>query len=269
MQFDLITAAGSGYQWVWLERHYLLKLALLPVFVKSVCSMAALALGYDAQDLSYALVMLPAFFAEGWIVAQAARTQITNERWPIPMPPPELIDDSDIEKLIPRARAILACIITFVLLKMLSQGMATFGLFLMSHVEPQAASSSNDVLSSTGGLIALAIMIFAIWAFRFVYIYVGMVVLMPVRNYIKLFPHFISSVKLLALWLITNVPGLFLVMIISGFLIAPYGDPSLIPAGMKFVLMIFAGITEMLLSLVATAAFVAAFSNVLKAYYKK
>ncbi len=79
--FDIIEAAGNGYVTVWRERDWLLRLAAPVLFVKILCMGAVAILGIEENFISQAIVMLPAFFIEGWLAVHLVRLIVLGERW--------------------------------------------------------------------------------------------------------------------------------------------------------------------------------------------
>ena len=71
--FDFMAAANHGYQVSWENRGTLLRLAGLPLGVKLGCIAAIIFLGFEQDVLRHGLVMLPSYFAEGFLIAYVIR----------------------------------------------------------------------------------------------------------------------------------------------------------------------------------------------------
>ncbi len=116
--FNIMDAAGYGYYRVWTERAYLLKLALIPLMIKFACTIALLVLGFQDNILRQGLVLLPGVLAEGWVLAQFLRTLLKDERWPTYLPAE--IDDKVLDRLLLRARGIVAAVLAYGLIALAS-----------------------------------------------------------------------------------------------------------------------------------------------------
>ena len=65
--FDFVGVTNQAYHTVWMNRTSLLKIAGLPLMIKFGCLAAILFLGFEGQILRHGLIMLPAYFAEGFL----------------------------------------------------------------------------------------------------------------------------------------------------------------------------------------------------------
>ena len=77
--FDFIESAMYGYRTTWNNRHMLLRLAALPFLVKLGCYAALLLLDMDDQYLRHGLILLPSFFAEGFLLAYVIGTVMAGQ----------------------------------------------------------------------------------------------------------------------------------------------------------------------------------------------
>lgn len=278
--FEIMDAAGYGYYRVWKERAYLLKLAAIPLFIKFACTIAIFALNLDDEILRQGLIMLPAMFAQGWVLAQFLRTLLMNERWPVMLPAmPEsgIPDDRVIAKLLLRARGIIASILIYVLLGMVAY-MMRYALFeLMPSSEEiekaqtamkqmdsapaeatQAAVSSNDVIFGFASLIPTVLgMAAMVWAFRLLWLYIPYSVLMPTRYYLKALSGFMPSVRLLILFFSCMAPVTFVVIMLARVVYGitdEFGTQTAETLG-HFITVFLSVSSEIAVGLVTTAAF--------------
>ena len=252
--FDLIDSAGYGYLRVWRERQYLMKLATFPLLIKFMSLVAVSALGLQTAFLRQGLIMLPASFAEGWVIAQFMRTLLMQERWPMTLPPkPHTIQT--LAPLFHRARGVVASTIVYVLLIM---GMFVIKAIILSLLEglPQEATGGSETQPDIRLLMpVLLIMGLMIWAFRFFWIYIPISVLMPLRDYARKTTTPLMSGRLLCLWLMCYVPGMVAVMMITAALLRPYGEqlgsaPSIVGLTLIFIHALF----DMVVTLIASTA---------------
>ncbi len=172
-------ATGYGYHRVWRERAYLLKMAIIPLLIKFACTIAVFAMGIEDNFLRQGLVMLPADFAEGWLLAQFLRTLLTDERWPIVLD--KMPDERMMSRLLTRARGIVSATLIYVLVSMAGNIML-FGSFAMlgdSAFGPLKDAENRDVagdaVRQSENIDALGTVMFVpsvlaliglIWAFR-------------------------------------------------------------------------------------------------------
>lgn len=252
--FDLIDSAGFGYQAVWRERAYLLRLALIPVIIKIACTVAVFAFGYEGNYLRQGLISLPAAFAEGWLLAQFLRTLLLLERWPIMLT--EEPSDKKLAALLLRARGIMSCTIMYALITFSAYGLKEIYAFFyeLSGADrvPENAETSggNPLLFIPAFLMLLA----SIWVFRLLWLYIPVVVLMPVGEFLKKLGGFRASFPMIGIFLVSMIPCFMLAIILSNIVSALLGGSGS-DLG-KFSIMIISVLIETLISLITTASMV-------------
>lgn len=268
--FEIMDAAGYGYYRIWKERAYLLKLAAIPLFIKFACTIAIIALGLEDDILRQGLIMLPATFAQGWVLAQFLRTLLMNERWPIMLP--EVPDERVIGKLLDRARGIIASVLVYVLLGMLAYVMR-YALFEWMPSTEEIENAQNAIKESEeahsssnmgeGAAIAFLTLIptvlgiaAMIWAFRFMWLYIPFSVLMPVRDYMKALSGFMPSVRLLILFFSCMAPITFVAIMLARVVFGITDELGDIGEPLGRFITVFIGVaSEICVGLVTTAAF--------------
>lgn len=264
--FNIMDAAGYGYYRVWTERAYLLKLAIIPLMVKFACTIALLVLGFQDNILRQGLVLLPGVLAEGWVLAQFLRTLLKDERWPTYLPPE--IDDKVLDRLLLRARGIVAAVLAYGLIALASYALRylVFGIVLghvgisdgdVAHLATDAnPDSQNITITPLVMLPMLGLSVALFWGFRLMWVYIPFSVLMPLRAYLQAVNGWMSSVRMMALFFCCMTPLMFLVMVISRILsgfIQGFGGGDDVA---RFIMVFVAVVAETLIGLVATAAFV-------------
>ncbi len=273
--FNMMDSAGYGFYRVWLERSYLLKLAAIPLLIKFACMITVLVLGIDDNILRQGLILFPGVLAEGWVLAQFLRTLLKGERWPTILPAD--IDDRVLDKLLLRARGIVAATLAY--------GLIALGLYLIRYFSfglmfGDFHASQEDVSnllrpSDTGEppklnmsplmifpLIAATIGLF--WAFRLLWVYIPLSVLMPVDDYLKKVGGMMTSVKMVVLYFCTMTPIMFVMIIISNIVFGAFDGMTEDGDGLaRFIMVFFAVIADTLVGLVSTAAFVWAMKDFL------
>lgn len=268
--FEIMDAAGYGYYRVWKERHYLLKIAAIPFFIKFASTIGILALELDENQLRQGLIMLPSMFAQGWLLAQFLRTLLMNEYWPMQLP--MIPDETLINRLLNRARGIISSVLIYVLLGMLAY-VLRYALYeiMPSDEEIEAAregvkaaeQSGQEAVSAGNFLMTIATLVptvgaivAMIWAFRFMWLYIPLAVLYPVRDYLKNLAGFMSSVKLLLLFFSCMAPITFLAVFSARIIFSltdGMGDNG--DAIANFLTILIGSASEIAVALVTTAAF--------------
>lgn len=264
--FNIMDAAGYGYYRVWTERAYLLKLAIIPLMVKFACTIALLVLGFQDNILRQGLVLLPGVLAEGWVLAQFLRTLLKDERWPTYLPPE--IDDKVLDRLLLRARGIVAAVLAYGLIALASYALRylVFGIVLghvgisdgdVAHLAADTSPDSKNItITPLVMLPMLGLSVALFWGFRLMWVYIPFSVLMPLRAYLQAVNGWMSSVRMMALFFCCMTPLMFLVMVISRILsgfIQGFGGGDDVA---RFIMVFVAVVAETLIGLVATAAFV-------------
>lgn len=263
--FNIMDAAGYGYYRVWTERAYLLKLALIPLMIKFACTIALLVLGFQDNILRQGLVLLPGVLAEGWVLAQFLRTLLKDERWPTYLPPE--IDDKVLDRLLLRARGIVAAVLAYGLIALASYAVRylVFGVVLVDigvpdgNVEHLATATNPDSRNITINPLVmipmLGLTVALLWGFRLMWVYIPFSVLMPLRAYLQAVNGWMSSVRMMVLFFCCTMPVMFALMmisrILSGLAQGVGGDDVA-----RFIMVFVAVVAETLIGLVATAAFV-------------
>ena len=277
--FNMMDAAGYGFYRVWVERAYLLKLMMIPLIIKFACMITVMALGVEGNTLRQGLIMFPGIIAEGWVLSQFLRTLLRNERWPTVLPPD--IDDKLLDKLLYRARGIIAATLAYALIGLSAYfiryilfGIVSGDFGANSPTTSEEISELIDASEAGKGkglhlnpafllpLVGLTVAMF--WAFRLVWVYIPLSVLMPVKDYLKALGGMMASVKMIVLYFCTMTPIMFATIMVSRLvfsMVEGLGDNS--DETGRFIMIFVAMFAEILVALVSTAAFVYAMKDFL------
>ena len=259
---DIIDSASFGYMTVWAERRYLAKLAIIPVLITLACAVVIYALGYETNFLRQGLINLPAFFAEGWLLAQFLRTLLLQERWPIYLY--EEPTDQQMSALLLRARGIMSATIMYALIGMVTYAVnQVFFQFYIRVAEMEKAAESGEAAAPNPWMFlpALAVIYILIWLFRLLWLYIPVVVLMPVRDFLAQTKGFPVLLRMLAIFLICMLPCFLAADIFAKILSSVAGGSD--TAQGRFIIIIIAGIVGVIAKLIATAAMAYAFRHIL------
>lgn len=239
--FDVTDSAMKGYSFVWSERRYLMRLAIFPLFIKFVCSMTVIMNGYDFDFIMQSLLMLPSFFADGWVMSHLVRLIYLGQRWPFR---PTGVAENDIAMLRDRAGGIMAGTVFFALIEFLKTGLT--GLLFMAA--PQGAVPGQKTVVPAGtappgpmtgegtgmadmaaqaqtapytALAGVLMIVVTVWMVRYLWLYIPAAAGFSGRAYLKRLGGLMGSVRLMGVWLICTVPVLFGFVIVANMLLVP------------------------------------------------
>lgn len=268
-------AAGYGFYRVWDERVYLLKLAMIPLLIKFACMIAIMVLEIEGNILRQGLILFPGVLAEGWVLAQFLRTLLKGERWPTILPPD--IDDKILDKLLMRARGIVAATLAYGLISLALYMIRylAFGLVLGDFqasqddvsdflARPELGSQEKADMNPWMIFPLLLSVVALLWGFRLLWVYIPLSILMPVDEYLTKIRGIMSSVKMIILYFCTMVPVMFVLIVISRLVFGI--SEGILDNGesvARFIMLFFAVIADTVVWLVSTAAFVWAMKDFL------
>lgn len=218
--FDFIEASAKGYSFTWQERGYLARVALPVLFVKTVCLLGVFVLGLQEQYVRQGLVLMPGHIVEAVFVVGLIRYALYREAmfiWgkSVPVPPTD-------EKYAPyqgwlnRKQCVQGGIVMYVLLKVIIIGISAG--ILDNLVVPGGAMpmpADEPVLPPLlGAVVLFSLLIAFTWVFRLVWLYIPIVMGIPLREFLKRISGLQSSVYMIATWLICFLP-LIVVLVVG------------------------------------------------------
>lgn len=206
--FDIIESGGKSYKLFWEQRAYLVRLAAIPVLLKILSWNMVLALGWEADYVKQAMVMLPAYFAEGWMVSHFVRLIFFGQTWPFR---PTGNVNKDMEQLHDRALGIMRGTLCYVVIQFLMSGLvAIIYEFMKGQPETIDPSTLNAEMTFTMFFGSCVLLGLIIWGFRFVWYYIPAAVNHPLKSFNFKIREFNTSFYILGVWLICFVPLVFL-----------------------------------------------------------
>lgn len=213
----IIDSALNGFKASWAARSYLLRLAVVPFALKLLCLTIALKLagsGGGLASMQSTLIMLPAFFAEGWMLSHYVRYLILGQTWPF-RPSGDM--QADMDALRPRARGILSGMIVYVLIA-LAQGavVAVAGAYLLPFVPQNPGQGAT--MPASAAMLAIALLVFIVWSFRFVWLYIPLALNADFRETLARLRPGRVNLFLIGLWLVCFVPFVAAIQILEPFL---------------------------------------------------
>lgn len=198
--FDIIEASGYGYQTAWQERRYLWRLARVPLIIKCICVFLILRFDWSALHLKSTLLLLPTYFADGWVFSHYTRLIFLNQRWPFR---PAGDEAADRQALAERAHYILAGTLTFALFHFLQGGLMAWIVSLFDAANAYNYDKPPPVLLAMSFLGTAA---FGIWFMRLLWFYIPAALGYSLRQCLRDLRGMMTSVLLMVLFLICQVP---------------------------------------------------------------
>jgi hypothetical protein len=209
-QFDIITASTKSYKTCWQARPYLLKLALPPFLIKVACLVFAAAFAEKGETVSFLFFMLPALFAEGWMLSHFVRYLQLGQTWPF-CPTGDF--DADMGMLSVRARGVLGGMIVYVLIGMALGVITLFAQQLLTPYLSEDALKDPEAIPAyigVGSLFALAVMF---WGFRLVWIFIPYALNGDAGTYLYRLRGLGTSLHMIGVWVICLLPFLLILQI--------------------------------------------------------
>ncbi len=249
---DVITAAGYGYTRVWDDRHYLIRLGGVPFFIIAIMHVLTLTLASDAPLMRQGLLLLPAFFAMGWFLAQYVRSLLLNEYWPH-RAVPQADGQLDVAALMARARGILSGVLMFVVMSMTK--FMLFGGFLATAEKSYTTGNMQPEPDPKMMLPALILMAVTIYAVRFIWLYIPVAVLSRPGAFLKKIGGFLGSIHILTLMMICMIPPTIITYVAASILLG--GTPLLQAAPpVMTIIVLLSQFIDMIVWAIATAGMV-------------
>lgn len=239
--FDIIESVSNGYAATWRERQWLARLALVPVAVKIFSLEVLVLLGFERNFLAQAIVLLPAFFLEGWLLVRFARLVGLGERWP---------DHQDAPGFRPDPRPVLAGILVYVLIQFGLRGLVAAALPGLPAQVGATPGAPPDMMAFAA---AMGILLGAFWAFRYLWLYIPAGMGIPIRDFLAGVRGFSVSFSMIGAWIACFAPFMLAFGVVAGLFFSPQGGeaPS---AAADFLVTAAQAVVDTIILLVSTAA---------------
>jgi hypothetical protein len=246
--FDFIETSVKGYRFAWGERRYIARLAAMPLLIKFVCFVSILSLGWEQEYLKQAIVMLPSFFAEGWLVCHIIRLIFLDQRWPFR---PTGDEKKDMEVIEDRARGIMSGTIMYVLIKfILTGGLSALSVDQSMLEAPTGGEVDQQPLIMLA--MSVALLVFMVWAFRFMWLYIPVALNYSIPRYLRDVQGYSTSFYMIGTWLICFFP-ITLVLIFASLLVIVPGAEGEISTLSSFTIAMMQVFIDTVIAIVATA----------------
>ena len=199
--FDFVGATNRAYKTAWENRSPLLRLAVTPFLIKCGCLAAILFLGFEGQILRHGLVMLPAYFAEGFLIAYIIRTLHSGGDL-----------SGDVRQAQNYYNDVIAAMIVFVLIQLT---LAFVVGNTVSAIPEDPSQIEQPVPSAETFMIAMLTIAFMIWAFRFAWFHIPIAMGMSLKSFMERIAPFSSSLPILGAWLLCFLPLAFIMSLLA------------------------------------------------------
>lgn len=263
--FDFIDASIRGYKSVWDNRIVLARIAALPFFIKIGSFAVVLLMGLEMNFLRQGLVLLPSYFAEGFLVAYVIRVTISGQ---------DIM--GDVRAARPFARDLMAATITYVLIKLtlafvagmtfLQSGAAALGGAsddgavsegVSAESLSDASATASTIPEASPGMffLMLGTLVFMIWAFRLMWLYVPIAMGRSAGAFLNRAPQYSLSFTMIGTWLLCFVPMGIVLMLIYEVLASALGHSLEAPSALLPVLLLpVQSSIEIVIALVSSVA---------------
>lgn len=265
--FDIIDSAGNSYKLFWEQRAYLVRLAAIPILIKIICWNMVLAFGWEYDFIKQALIMLPSYFAEGWMVSHFIRLIYFGQTWPFR---PTGNVNKDMEQLHDRALGIMRGTLCYVLIKFLVTGFtAVLYDFMQAQPEgmdPEALEHEATFIMFFGTTILLGLLI---WSFRYIWFYIPAAINQPLKAFNYKIRDFKTSFYIIGVFLICYIPLVLLYNIFLDAFFAEVRDNPEDFATMKIIRDMITQIMDTAIILITTGGVAYGFGQIILDNKKK
>lgn len=242
--FDFIDSSMKGYQTTWEQREPIARLCVSPLLIKLGCAALVLFLGLQDNFLRQGLILLPAHFAEGFMISYVI-CMIANAR-PI---------TGEVESARPYRRQLMAGTLVYVLIKL---GVSFFAASILTGAmagQEQAANATEPPEVSGHALFAaLFMLVFMIWIFRFLWLYIPAALGVPMLTYARRVQAFSSSFPMIGCWLICFVPLGVVMLIATQIILSTFPSGEEMSQGLSLALTAVQSLIELVVVIVSSIA---------------
>ena len=203
--FDFVDSASRAYQFVWDKRDEVLRFSAMVLALKMLSFAAFVAFGLQKDVLLQGLLLLPSHLLEGWVIATLIMMALYQYE----------AQEKNGQSIMPATqdmgKHIKASMIVYVLIKLMLS-------FVMGYTyEGQQGLPDTQPPDPTlqTFIVAVMIIVFLIWAFRFLWIYIPIVMGRSLGEYLVKFRAFSDSFPLLGVWILCFVPVVLVMLVMS------------------------------------------------------
>lgn len=219
VSIDIISAAGMAYQKTWAERRYLLPMIIVPFLVNYFCFFLGDHFAQGDNLLRRFLIMVPAYFVEGWLLAHWVRTIVLGHRWPFR---PTGDNQSDLKQLQLRSRGVLSGAVCYTLIKFLIAG---FGAFYIAQIPADMTPETADPKIA---MLGVGMLVATIIGFRYVWFYIPLAVNTQPRLFLNAVQKFSTTFPLLGVWFVCVIPAIMFLSLVRSMILGEGGGNNIL-----------------------------------------
>lgn len=253
--FDIIHIVGKAYKTTWAERRYLLPMLMLPFVIKLGCY-TVLASFDDNKSLWWSgIILLPAFFFEGWLLSHWVRTIMTGgvHRWPFRISGNEAKDRVEIQS---RGRGIMGGTVAYVLLNFLMSGYYAFLLpYIPTDMDPQHPDPNV-------AMVGVVMIITTLLLFRFLWLFIPLSMNLSLNHAIEKLKPMNLTFKMIGVWMICVIPAFVTLQLFSELILSASPDAGS-NAFSNTAVLVFRIVIDMVKNLIVTAGMAFVFLSIL------
>lgn len=251
MKKNIIDNAIVGHKTVWQERAFLLKIILIPLLVKAICTAVTFKMELDMFHLRYFLVMLPSYILDGWVLAHFLRLLLLGEKQ-VTFP----IKNPAIKATI--LFSVLAIMVQGGIVTLIPQAMDTLGL------EKITGDWNPNIIEFSSYIAVIAL---GIWSVRLICLYLPLSISAPLKEFLVDIKGYGTSIYILGSWLTATLPSILVFAVLPSLVVPPQFETIYdLPVSMAVFIVGFRVIADIASLLVLTAAMAYMFSEVLRKY---
>ncbi len=211
--FDIIDCTSQSYRFLWDHRSYAIRLSTPVIVAKIAAFIAFVLIGIDENFLRQGLLLLPVYFLEGWVIAQLVLMALQVEHMPKKVPG---VNDKQVSHpLLPSAQQMQRNIKASAVIYTLTKLALAFVIGTTMQGHPPDSATNPPEASGSMFIFVVALIAMMIWAFRFFWIYIPMLIGKTPLDYLLRFKAYSSSFYLLGVWMLCFVPMAILMLMMS------------------------------------------------------
>ena len=275
-KFEVTASAAYGYQCFWIQRVALMRMMLFPFLIKIGCYAAILLLGLEDHYLRHGLMLLPSFFAEGFLLAVVIRIVMSDRNL-----------RGDLAQMRAYSRDIIAAMLSYVLIQLSVAFFVGTSLNVMQRStqvqndpalpdqgrDAPAAANADGAKGAKGAggdvaevvsepsiaefMMLMAMIALMIWAFRLIWLYVPIAMGVGAKRFLWAMRPYHASFKLMGVWLLCFLPIGFGMLLLAEILRSAFpsgGDGADTSLGFTIVFTFVQSGAEMVVGVIASLA---------------
>ena len=241
--FDLIEAVGRGYQFFWAQRMSILKIAVFPLLIGLACYAVLTLLELPETDLRQFIIMLPSYFAEGWMVVFLVRAVFIDGDYK-PHAKGFLRADRNMQ-----AGILLYALTKYILFGGVAVLLHYFG-DVLEMLNEQATPDPDTSLKISIGIIAGAVV--SISLFRFLWLYIPVAVGISLRRYVRAAAKSSTALQMFGIWLLCFFPFAITFLMLGSVILSPFQDQDDLPLTIEIIVITIQMIFKIMINVATT-----------------